>query len=196
MKKVTFLFLLLVGVVAVYFISGKEKIQQGIAVVPTTIQKEIEHTTQKASYATPIRLRIHKIGVDASVESVGMDAKGNMDVPKNDEHVAWFNLGYKMGEAGNTVLAGHLDTKTGAPAVFWDLKKLKAGDEIVVTGDNGKEYIYEVTHVQTYAANAFPLQDVFGSYAKNRVNLITCEGQYRESTGYSDRTVVFSELTN
>lgn len=48
-----------------------------------------------------------------------MDAKGNMDIPKRDENVAWYQIGYYPGSKGNAVIAGHYDTATGSPAVFY-----------------------------------------------------------------------------
>jgi sortase A len=145
-------------------------------------------------YGVPQRLRIPKIGVDAFIESVGLDAKGNMDIPKQDAHVAWYNLGYKLGEKGNTVIAGHLDTKTGEPAVFWDLSKLQSGDIISITASDKKVYSYRVQNTATYPSKQFPLEGVFGKFESNRVNLITCQGQYTKGAGYSNRTVVYAPL--
>lgn len=132
---------------------------------------------------------------DAPVESVGLDKDNKMDIPKKDEDVGWYNLGPKPGEKGNAVIAGHLDTKTGAPAVFYELNKLKPGDELSVKAKDGKEYKYAVTDVKSYELDKFPLQEVFGSGGKARLNLITCEGTYnRSSKLYSHRLVVYSEL--
>jgi sortase A len=192
MKKIIYFLVLLtsIGLLGLYITSNKKPTKEVITIEPTIVPK----ASHVMTYGVPMRLEIPSIDVSASVESVGMDAKGNMDVPKHDDNVAWYNLGYKLGEKGNTVLAGHLDTRTGAPAVFWNLKKLKPGDSIKVTGDDGMDYQYHVIRVENYAAGSFPLQEVFGSHSTNRLNLITCEGQYTKGTGYSNRTVVFSEL--
>jgi sortase (surface protein transpeptidase) len=143
----------------------------------------------------PITLQIPKINVKADVESVAMDKEGKMDIPKKDENVAWYNLGGRVGKMGNAVFAGHLDTKTGSPAVFWDISKLTVGDEISVLDDQGKKYIYKVVNKKTYPDARFPLQEVFGDTTKKRLNLITCQGTYDKSAhNYSDRLVVYSEL--
>ena len=144
----------------------------------------------------PQKLIIPKLGIAAAVEYVGMDEKGNMDVPRNDNNVAWYELGFKPGAAGNSVMAGHLDTRTGAPAIFYQLDSLEKGDRIQIIGTDGSTKEFVVTHKQTYPYNAFPLVEVFGTSDKPRLNLITCEGRYNSSErNYSHRTVVYSELT-
>jgi LPXTG-site transpeptidase (sortase) family protein len=156
-------------------------------VVPT---KKIESSTSQ-----PLRFVIPKIDVDTHVESVAQDAKGNMDVPKDAENVGWYNLGFKPGEKGNAVLAGHFDDPTGAPAVFYNLDELEPGDELEVFDENNKKYIYTVTRKEKYPVDAFPVPTVFGPSEKSMLNLITCEGTFSKSAAtYSHRLVVFSEL--
>lgn len=148
------------------------------------------------SEGVPQTLNIPKINVEASVESVGLDKSGRMDVPKNDEDVAWYQLGYKLGQKGNAVIDGHLDKVTGAPAVFWNIGKLRAGDKIIVTDKAGKTYKYGVVNVASYPYNNFPMQNVFGSSSKSMLNLITCTGTWDAANkNYSERTVVYSQLT-
>jgi LPXTG-site transpeptidase (sortase) family protein len=144
----------------------------------------------------PVSFSIPSLGVvNAPVESVGLDKESKMDIPKKDEDVAWYNLGAKPGERGNVVMAGHLDTKTGAPAVFYQINKLKPGDELLVKAKDGKEYKYAVTEVRSYELDKFPLVEVFGAGDKARLNLITCEGTYNKNSKlYSHRLVVYSEL--
>src|SRR3981081_1577001 len=58
----------------------------------------------------PARLQIPKIGVDATVEQVGVDRAGNMDIPKSPNNVAWYSPGVAPGQNGDAVIAGHLDS--------------------------------------------------------------------------------------
>lgn len=152
--------------------------------------------TKSEIISEPISFSIPSLDINnALVESVGLDKDSKMDIPKKDEDVAWYNLGAKPGERGNAVMAGHLDTKTGAPAVFYNINKLKPGDEISVRSKDGKIYKYFVTEVKTYELEKFPLVEVFGAGDKARLNLITCEGNYNKSSKlYSHRLVVYSEL--
>src|SRR2546421_294931 len=136
---------------------------------------------------TPITLSIPSINLQASVESVGMDAQGNMDVPRTNDDVAWYNLGFKPGEKGSAVIDGHYDTVTGAPAVFWDISKLKNGDQIKVTDADGSTYHFQVTNVEVYPFNQVPLEQIFNSRDKSRLNLITCGGTWNQaSKNYSN----------
>lgn len=155
------------------------------------VHKAIESKTAEV----PVKLTIPKLGVIASVESVGMDKKGRMDVPKNADNVAWYNLGYKPGDKGSAVMAGHFDKVTGAPAVFYNIEKLEVGDKIIATDVKGKEITFAVTQINKYPYDSFPLQEVFGTSTKRMLNLITCEGQWNSKTkNYSHRTVVYAEM--
>lgn len=145
----------------------------------------------------PTTLTIPKIGVSAQVESVGLDAQGKMDIPRNYVDVAWYDLGQKPGEKGSAVIDGHLDTPTGAPGVFSNISRLTAGDTIVVTDSNGKQYMFSVVDTESYPYNAFPLQKVFATNDQPRLNLITCQGKWdAASHNYSNRVVVYAVLKN
>lgn len=146
-------------------------------------------------YAEPQTLSIPKINVVASVEPVGEDNQGRMDVPTHADNVGWYRLGYKPGEKGSAVMDGHLDTVTGAPAVFYSIGQLSEGDQIIVTDKNGKNLTFEVTNIQTYPFDQVPLKAVFGPSEKPMLNLITCVGTWDVgSRNYSSRLVVYTQL--
>ena len=130
----------------------------------------------------PVRLKIPTINVDAAVEDVGQTPDGAMDVPKDFNDTAWYDLGARPGEQGNAVVAGHVDSTTGK-AVFWDLRKLVSGDQIIVVGDDGVERQFVVTASEAYTRDAVPLDRVFGPTTETHLNLITCD-----ATSAFDRT--------
>jgi sortase (surface protein transpeptidase) len=143
----------------------------------------------------PVSFAIPSLGIDTAVESVGMDAQGRMGVPQNPANVAWYNLGYKPGDKGSAVIAGHLDDVNLQPAVFWNVMKLNTGDEIIVRDSAGKELKFKVVDKQLYPYNQFPLEQVFNSTDKPRLNLITCQGEFNQaSQNYTQRGVVYAEL--
>lgn len=143
----------------------------------------------------PQNLIIPKINVNAVIEQVGEDLEGKMDVPKEAQNVGWYEFGYKPGEKGSAVLAGHLDTVTGAPAVFYNLGQLQIGDEVIVTDKSGKNMLFTVTKVQSYPFDQVPLQDIFTNNDKPRLNLITCTGTWNVGArNYSNRLVIYTEL--
>jgi sortase (surface protein transpeptidase) len=118
-----------------------------------------------------------------------------MDTPKDSDNGAWYNLGAKPGQRGNAVIAGHYDKADGSPAAFWDIAKLSSGDQIVITDVRGNKKTFEVTRVEKFPYDNFPMQEVFGDSDEPMLNLITCEGKWNSATGlYSHRTVVFSKL--
>lgn len=81
--------------------------------------------------------------------------------------------------------------------MFWNLDKLKSGDEIEVTDVNGKSYIFVVTHQKSFDFDKVPLQDIFANADGKRLNLITCEGTFNKTNkNYSKRLVVYSKLKN
>lgn len=146
-------------------------------------------------FEEPATLIVPKLGVEVAVESVGMDAKGRMDVPKNVLNSAWYNLGVRAGQSGNAVFAAHYDKPDGSPAVFYKLKTLSQGDVIQVIDASGKTKEFLVTETRIVKTNQFPLEEVFGVTDKKRVNLITCGGTWDlNKKDYSERTIVFSEL--
>ncbi len=122
----------------------------------------------------PIRLKIPSINVDAAIEKVGQTPDGAMDVPKDYNNTAWYDLGARPGAPGNAVVDGHVDSATGK-AVFWDLRKLVSGDQIVVVGDDGVERPFIVTASEAYSRADVPLDRVFGSTIETHLNLITCD---------------------
>lgn len=141
----------------------------------------------------PVRLKIPAIKVDTAIESVGLTPDGAMDVPKNYDNTAWYNLGPRPGEFGNSVINGHLDSKT-REAVFWNLKKLKVGDEVIVVGDDGVERRFVVERTEIYKRAEAPLNQIFGPTPGVRLNLITCEGDFNRRLGeYDSNMVVYTK---
>lgn len=203
MKKTFLLGLLIIAFVGGYFglkIASSHKTETSPVKIPANDserENQVETYPIKVNdiYSIPKKLSIPIINVEAQVESVGLDSKKAMDVPKGAMNAGWYNLGVKPGEVGNAVMAGHLDKADGSPAVFWNVARLKPGDKITVEDENGKSSSFSVTRVTKYPYDDFPLQEVFGPTDKRRLNLISCNGEWNSKThNYSERTVVYSEL--
>ncbi|MBK8540982.1 MAG: class F sortase [Ardenticatenia bacterium] len=145
----------------------------------------------------PVRLEIPAIQVDAFIELVGLTPQDAMDVPKGWMNAGWYHKGFRPGEAGNAVIAGHLDSSTGGPAVFWSLNQLAPGDEVFVTYSSGLRLQFQVEGNQVYDHDAEgpTIDTIFGSSQTADLNLITCKGawDYGNAT-YSERLVVFTHL--
>ena len=150
---------------------------------------------QSAAFAQPATfINIASIGVNAPIEYVGTK-NGDMDVPADPFHTAWYKYGYRIGENGNSVIAAHVDWWTTGPAIFWRLNELRPGARITVSTTQGTRWVFAVTKVESYPNNSAPSQQIFGAASEPHLNLITCTGDFNRSAGeYNRRLVVYSTL--
>ncbi len=147
--------------------------------------------------ANPIRLIIPAIGVNAFIESVGTQSNGDLATPTHNpwEDAGWYNLGPHPGERGSAVIDGHLDRPGGYPAVFWRLRDLHFGDEVLVMNMAGKTLHFRVTRTALYSPQEAPLQDIFGNWGGIYLNLLTCAGDWIPSEHQTTlRLVVYTSL--
>lgn len=143
----------------------------------------------------PVTFIIPKLKIQTAVELVGVTETGNMDVAKNAANVAWYQWGPKPSEDGNSVIAGHYDTPTGKPAIFYKLGTLAVGDEIEVISENAVRNIFVVTEKATIPYDQFPSEHVFKNKPGKNLNLITCGGIWdTKKKTYTDRIVVYTTL--
>ncbi len=140
-------------------------------------------------------LRIPSIGVDASMQSVGLTSTGNMGIPTNYTDVAWFTGSPKPGTLGTSVVVGHRDTRLFGPGVFRSLTQLAIGDDVYVTTD-GREAHFRVVDKRAYKEDTDRTHEITGGDGDMaRLNLITCEGTWNQAVRrYDERLVVFTEL--
>lgn len=149
---------------------------------------------RSAAPGTPRRLRIPSIGVDTTVESVGLAPGGGMGIPSNPFVVAWYSPGPRPGDVGNAVIDGHLD-HPGGPGVFWNLGRLRSGDKILVQTDDGQWKTFVVTFSAEYPYDHAPVDLIFGPSLSANLNLITCEGVFNHAQhNYDRRRVVYARL--
>jgi sortase (surface protein transpeptidase) len=173
---------------------------------PTATLTPLPSATPTAPYATPtpdefeaaglpVRLEIPAIGVDAAIEHVGRLPNNEIDVPKLPADVAWFTESARPGQAGKpAIISGHLDSRSG-PAVFWDLRKVLPGDELVVTYANGTRFVFEVEDKERYFADQLPVQKLLGRNPRRMMNLITCDGAWdRGHASYVQRLAVYTRF--
>ena len=148
----------------------------------------------QAQIATPVRIKIPTINVDAAIEAVGTAPDGSMGVPLKPVDAGWYMTGTRPGEVGSAVIDGHVDWTNGARAVFSDLHQLQSGDRVVVENDDGTTTAFLVRTSKIYSPTA-DATDIFGSTdGQAHLNLITCQGVWDKSTqGYSERLVVFTD---
>lgn len=142
--------------------------------------------TTGTSIASPTTYRpggyliIPTIGVNASIEPVGVSSDGNLAVPtqKPWDGVGWYQYGPYPGAQGSAVIDGHLDRPGGSPAVFWKLRDLHIGDIVIVVNAGEKPLHFRVLNMKYYAPDNGPLKTIFENMTGIFLNLITCAGQW------------------
>jgi LPXTG-site transpeptidase (sortase) family protein len=162
---------------------------------PPTANGAVLAEREQRKFGLPVRLKIPKINVDATVEYVGLTPDGAMDVPKDPADAAWFKLGPRPGENGSAVIAGHYGLwKNGERSVFDDVHTLRKGDKLSVEDEQGVTTMFVVREHRRVDPSA-DASDVFGSQdGKAHLNLITCEGVWNETQkSYSRRLIVFTD---
>ena len=151
-------------------------------------------TPTVASQATPSRIVIPSIGVDAPISVKSISPDGGMEPPYGPTDVAWYGFTSKPGAGGNAVFSAHVDYRNYGPAVFARLKDLKKGDPVEVYLADGAVYRYQVVLSLSYPAESAPVEEIVGPTSKEVITMITCTGTFDEaSRQYSHRLVVRAE---
>ena len=138
------------------------------------------------------RLRVPRLAVDAVMIDLGVDANGVIEVPLEAQTVSWYRFTSLPGQAGNTLLGGHI-TWRGATAVFRYLEDVEAGDEIFIDTPSGETLHYIVEEVWWAEPNTSEdVRRVIGTRSgRETVTLFTCGGVWDTTNReYSHRRVV------
>jgi sortase (surface protein transpeptidase) len=145
--------------------------------------------------SAPVRVRIPSIGVDTRLLRLGVDGDGVLVPPADFARAGWFSGSPVPGDVGPSVIAGHLDSHDG-PAVFFRLRDLAPGDEVLVDRADGTTARFTVTGADRYPKNAFPTEEVYGPTHRAELRLITCGGEFdRDNRSYRDNVVVTAVLS-
>ncbi|MEU8663667.1 class F sortase [Actinoplanes philippinensis] len=196
--------LALLGVLTVTLGLRTEDALPPLPAVPATATATATTATASAAPAKalkpalPVRLRIPAIGVDTAIMQLGLQRDGSLEVPplRGDAPAGWYRDSPSPGETGASVLAGHVDTARDGPAVFFRLRELKAGDQIVVRRDDDSVATFRVSRVALYAKRDFPTAEVYAPIDRPGLRLITCGGAFdRGERSYRSNVVVFAETS-
>lgn len=154
--------------------------------------------TGQGARSRPVRLRVPRIGVDTALMRLGLTARRELEVPPlaRAGTAGWYDRSPVPGDTGPSVLAGHVDSRTG-PAVFYRLRELRRGDRVVVDRSDGRRATFTVDRVDVVDKSAFPTRRVYGATARPELRLITCGGTFDTATDdYLSNLVVFAHLTH
>jgi sortase (surface protein transpeptidase) len=139
----------------------------------------------------PMTITIPSIGVKAGIIGIGLQADGAMQIPDPDQ-VGWYKRGPRPGGPGPAVLIGHVDDRTG-PAVFYRLRELHRGDEILIRQRHGPTMRFTVVRLERVPKTALPTNRIWPTTSKPLLRLITCGGSFNHTTRhYRDNLIVYA----
>ncbi|MBP9757144.1 MAG: class F sortase [Candidatus Pacebacteria bacterium] len=166
-------------------IAREESEREAVQVAKVPVKKPLPRVT-----AYPVRLIIPSIGLSAPVTSVGLNEKGEMDVPEgNTPDVGWYKHGTIPGNIGSAVIDAHVF------AAFENLRDLKVGSEVYVENSAGERLTFVVDDSRVYQLGELTSGMLFGKKDTRRLNLITCAGeQTPDGSTYTHRLVVYTKL--
>jgi LPXTG-site transpeptidase (sortase) family protein len=144
----------------------------------------------------PRYIKISKIGVNARVLQVGVTSSGALGTPTSVFDTAWYTGSAKPGEAGATLIDGHVSSWS-SNGVFYNIKKLVAGDTITIQKGDGTLLTYSVVKTVAYDASNVDMQSLVqtAQVGKSGLNLITCGGKYDSKSGeFTQRIAVYAVL--
>lgn len=130
-------------------------------------------TTTGGPIGVPDRLVVAALDIDAPVTPVGTTPENAQEVPAALDVTGWWRDGSVPGAPGNAVVVGH--TASSDDGVFDPLVDVEAGDEVLVSGEDGtiafvveRRDIVPVDEFSTVAA------DVYRATGDSGLVLMTC----------------------
>jgi len=144
----------------------------------------------------PVSLRIPAIDVQSTVVQLGTNPDHTIQVPPLDQvmQAGWYKNSPTPGEMGPAVIVGHVDSHV-QEGVFFRLHELKAGDQILVSRQDGSTATFVVTKTVEDPKSQFPTDQVYGDTTDSELRLITCGGQFDKTTkSYLSNIIVFATL--
>nr|WP_242613522.1 class F sortase [Herbihabitans rhizosphaerae] len=145
----------------------------------------------------PVSVEIAKIGARSSLVPLGLNKDKTVQVPPVEQpmQAGWYTAAPTPGERGPAIILGHVDGNK-QPGIFFRLREMAPGDEVVVARQDGNTARFRVTRVDQVAKAEFPTQAVYGDTAGAELRLITCGGVFdRSARSYQDNIIVYAQLT-
>lgn len=146
--------------------------------VPDVPRQSADLAGQPAPASPPVRVQVESLGIDMSIEAVGLDGTA-MALPANPAVAAWYRYGSAPhSPAGATVIAAHVDSLVYDLGPFARLADAPGGTEIVLTTADGATQRYAITAIDTVEKQSVPWAGVFDRAGQPRLTLVTCGGEF------------------
>jgi sortase (surface protein transpeptidase) len=157
----------------------------------------------------PTAITIPAIGAHSTLVPLGLTPERALEVPPVD---APLQAGYYAGAdpakpgdevvpgaVGAAVVVGHvdgvIDGAKGRPGIFYRLREVKPGDEILIDRADGSQLRFVVERVEHHDKDSFPTSEVYGATPGPELRLITCGGSFdHEARSYRENIVAFARL--
>ena len=142
----------------------------------------------------PVSVSIPDLGIQSVLIPLGLNPDNTLEVPTDFSVAGWYTGRPVPGEIGPSIIAGHMDSKTG-PAVFFRLRDARPGQKVDVVRADGTTARFDVVAIEQHSKDDFPTARVYGPTSGAELRLITCGGAFDRSTGhYTDNVIVFAML--
>lgn len=163
-----------------------------LAATSTPAFPEAPNKPRTAADMRPVGVSIPAIGLDDSIEGMGVLRNGELAVPSGKTSlVGWYADGTVPGEEGSAVLDAHVF------AAFKNINKLKAGDSIYITDADGTVLHFIVMTSEYFKLGALSADYLFNRDDAKRLTLITCAGKLTaDHSTYDHRLVVSAVLAS
>lgn len=128
---------------------------------------------------------------------VGLDGAGLLARPADPQVAGWYDGGPKPSAVGSTVIVGMVDSN-GDVGVFWELRQVKVGDEIVVRSKSDAVHsiaTFTVTEVTLYRESEFPTGRLYSNLPYAGVALITDGGTNAAKNDYLGYLIAYGQLS-
>lgn len=144
------------------------------------------------THAAPLVVEVPRLGIRSRLVDLHRTPAGTLEVPRDPQRAGWYVGSAHPGDAGPTVIAGHVDSYRG-PGVFFRLRELHRGDRVVVRRSDGSAMRFVVESVLVVPKRSFPTALVYASHGRPALRLITCGGGFDRASGhYRDNVVVLA----
>lgn len=153
-----------------------------------------ESESSPLSVADPVKVEIPAIGVASELVDLGLNEDRTLEVPSDPDLAGWYTGRPPPGAIGPAIIAGHVDSYDG-PAVFYRVRDLAPGDDVLVHRADGSTARFTVDRVEQHPKDDFPTGAVYGPTDEATLRLITCGGPFdRRRSSYDDNIVVYATL--
>lgn len=140
----------------------------------------------------PTRIEVPALGIDMTIQPVGLDADGNMGLFDDPAIAAWYQWGpAPASDAGSTVVAAHVDSLEYRVLPFARLRDAAPGTEVFVTDAAGTRHAYAVQTLEVFDKEIVDWEAAFDRSGAPRLTLVTCGGEFDyEARTYLSNLVV------